>query len=116
MNIVATVTETTGAAGMKADCVLLVDGVEADRIRALWVDAGDAVSCAFTEHFAREGTYGMEVRAEDARSMRRARARSAKGTGRSGNGSAGGGETRRYRTPQSLAAAGRASSSSRTRT
>lgn len=66
-NIVATVTETTDAAGMEADCVLRVDGVEADRIRALWVDAGDAVSCAFTEHFAREGTYRVEVRMENAR-------------------------------------------------
>jgi hypothetical protein len=41
--------------GAHADCVLYVDGVEADRARGIWVDAGDAVSCSLTHVFESVG-------------------------------------------------------------
>ncbi|HEX2080173.1 MAG TPA: hypothetical protein VHG08_20900 [Longimicrobium sp.] len=59
--VTGTVRETGGDAGSYADCVLYVDGVEVDRINHVWVDAGDAVTCAFTYRFT-PGTHDVEVR------------------------------------------------------
>ncbi|HEX6749751.1 MAG TPA: hypothetical protein VF092_20840 [Longimicrobium sp.] len=61
--ITATVTETNGQVGTRTDCVLYIDGQPVDRADDIWVDAGDAVSCAFTYTFQRTGTYQVEVRA-----------------------------------------------------
>ncbi len=61
--ITGTVRETGGEAGTYTSCVLYVDGVEVDRIDDVWVDAGDAVTCAFTTDF-REGTHQVEIRLE----------------------------------------------------
>src|SRR5262249_3409393 len=61
--ITATVTETNGQVGTRTDCVLYVDGQPVDRADDIWVDAGDAVSCAFSYTFPRAGTYQVEVRA-----------------------------------------------------
>jgi len=63
VNFVATVREENGDLGARADCVLYVDGAEADRVRGLWVDAGDAVSCAFTYAFASPGYRRVRVEA-----------------------------------------------------
>jgi hypothetical protein len=51
-----------GDLGARADCVLLVDGLEVDRAWGIWVDAGSAVSCAFRHLFERLGTATLEVR------------------------------------------------------
>ena len=63
VNLVAVVSEANGDVGARADCVLYVDGVEADRARGIWVDAGDAVTCAFTYVFASAGTKRVRVEA-----------------------------------------------------
>jgi hypothetical protein len=62
-NFVATVREGNGDAGARTDCVLYVDGAEADRARGIWVDAGYAVSCAFTHVFASPGYRRVRVEA-----------------------------------------------------
>jgi len=64
VTVLATVSEGNGDVGARADCVLYVDGVEADRARAIWVDAGDEVACAFLHTFATEGDKRLRVAAE----------------------------------------------------
>jgi len=44
----AVVAELAGQRGARLDCRLFVDDVLADEAKNIWVDAGDAVSCAFT--------------------------------------------------------------------
>jgi hypothetical protein len=63
VNLVAIVSEANGDVGARADCVLSVDGAEADRARGIWVDAGGAVSCAFTHVFASAGASRVRVEA-----------------------------------------------------
>ncbi|MBV9109030.1 MAG: hypothetical protein JO306_06465 [Gemmatimonadetes bacterium] len=60
--ITATVTETNGDLGTRADCVLYVDGKPVDSASGIWVDAGGAVTCAFTYTFTDTGTHAVEVR------------------------------------------------------
>src|SRR5688572_19153565 len=55
--LTGTVTEVNGDVGGYTSCVLSVEGVQVDRIDDLWVDAGDAVTCAFTHTFPRPGSY-----------------------------------------------------------
>ncbi len=59
----ATVAELGGARGATGECVLYVDGVEADRAAGIWVDAGDQVACAFTRTFT-AGTRLLRVAVE----------------------------------------------------
>lgn len=61
VNVVATVTEANGDVGARANCVLMVNDVQADRADGIWVDAGDAVSCAFTHIFSAPGTARLRV-------------------------------------------------------
>jgi len=61
--ITGTVSETGGDVGTRADCVLYVDGQAVDRADDIWVDAGDAVTCAFRYTFASAGSHTVEVRA-----------------------------------------------------
>ncbi|HVG44400.1 MAG TPA: hypothetical protein VM890_06695 [Longimicrobium sp.] len=63
VNLVATVSEGNGDMGARADCVLYVDGVEVDRASGIWVDAGGAVTCAFTYVFPSAGTRRVRVEA-----------------------------------------------------
>ena len=63
VSLAATVSEGNGEVGARADCVLYVDGAEADRASGIWVDAGGAVSCAFTHVFASAGTKRVRVEA-----------------------------------------------------
>ena len=60
----AVVRELHGDLGVTTDCVLLVDGSEVDRAERIWVDAGDAVTCAFTHDFASGGNHAVLVRVE----------------------------------------------------
>jgi hypothetical protein len=60
-NFVAVVSEGNGDVGARADCVLYVDGVEADRAPGIWVDAGDAVSCLLSHSFATVGEKHLRV-------------------------------------------------------
>ncbi|HEU4559743.1 MAG TPA: hypothetical protein VFS20_17955 [Longimicrobium sp.] len=59
--LVAAVSEGNGEVGARGDCVLYVDGVEADRAHGIWVDAGDAVSCAFNHTFHAAGEKHLRV-------------------------------------------------------
>jgi hypothetical protein len=61
VNVAATIRETNGDVGNWATCTLFVDGVAVDAAPRVWVDAGDAVTCAFTHRFA-EGTHALLVR------------------------------------------------------
>lgn len=60
--ITGTVRETNGQVGTYTSCVLVVGGVEVDRIDHIWVDAGDVVTCAFTHTFREEGAHDVQVR------------------------------------------------------
>jgi hypothetical protein len=60
--ITGTVRETNGQVGTYTSCVLVVDGVEVDRIDHIWVDAGDVVTCAFTYTFQNDGTHNVQIR------------------------------------------------------
>ncbi|MBI2606440.1 MAG: hypothetical protein HYW49_10205 [Deltaproteobacteria bacterium] len=64
-NIAATVSELNGDVGASGNCVLYVDGVEADRANGIWVDAGGTVSCAFTQRFDTAGTRQLAVKIEN---------------------------------------------------
>ncbi|HEX8905297.1 MAG TPA: hypothetical protein VF771_10670, partial [Longimicrobiaceae bacterium] len=61
VTITAEVAELNGDVGARADCVLYVDGAEADRANGIWVDAGDAVGCAFSHTFTTPGTKLLRV-------------------------------------------------------
>jgi hypothetical protein len=56
------VTETNGDNGATADCQLWIDGELVDVSRDIWVDAGDAVTCAFTYTFPDDGPHTVEIR------------------------------------------------------
>jgi hypothetical protein len=60
--ITGTVRETNDQVGAYTSCVLVVDGVEVDRIDHIWVDAGDVVTCAFTHTFLTDGAHNVEIR------------------------------------------------------
>ncbi|HET7463114.1 MAG TPA: hypothetical protein VFJ82_17810 [Longimicrobium sp.] len=64
-SVLATVAETNGDVGARADCVLYLDGVEVDRADGIWVDAGDAVACRFWPRLGSPGTHRLEVRVEN---------------------------------------------------
>jgi hypothetical protein len=57
----ANVAELNGDVGARADCVLSVDGQQVDQALGIWVDAGQAVSCAFQTSFATTGTKHVSV-------------------------------------------------------
>ena len=63
--ITGIVTEVNGDLGTSGDCQLLVNGDVVDQARDVWVDAGDAVTCAFTYTFPAPGTYTVAVRYND---------------------------------------------------
>jgi hypothetical protein len=65
VNVAAVVSEGNGDVGARANCVLYVDGVEADRANGIWVDAGDPVSCAFTHVFETSGSRHLRVAVTD---------------------------------------------------
>jgi hypothetical protein len=66
VNILGTVAELNGDIGARADCVLYVDGLPADRADGIWVDAGDTVTCGFTHRFAAAGTHTVRLAVENA--------------------------------------------------
>jgi len=60
--ITGVVSETNGDQGSRATCELWVNGQLVDTAAGIWVDAGDAVTCAFTYTFDRPGEQQVEVR------------------------------------------------------
>jgi hypothetical protein len=62
MNVLAVVSEQNGDLGTIADCRLYAGGQLVDHANGLWVDAGDAVTCALTWTPAIAGSYPLEVR------------------------------------------------------
>ena len=63
VNLLAVVSELNGDVGAATSCELWAGGQLADAAHGVWVDAGDAVTCAFTYTFETAGTYPLEVRA-----------------------------------------------------
>jgi hypothetical protein len=62
--ITAVVGEANGETGARANCVLSVDGVDADRADGIWVDAGGTVSCTFAPSFTAAGDKQFAVRVD----------------------------------------------------
>lgn len=62
--ISSTIAELNGDVGAHTNCVLYVNGAQADQANGIWVANGDQVTCAFTRSFATAATYDLEVRAE----------------------------------------------------
>jgi hypothetical protein len=60
--ITGVVSEINGDVGTRANCELWVNGRMVDSALGIWVDAGDAVSCAFTYTFPTTGPQNVEVR------------------------------------------------------
>jgi len=60
--ITGTVTEVNGDQGSRANCQLWVNGAQVDGAAGIWVDAGDAVTCAFTWTPTGAGDYQVEIR------------------------------------------------------
>ena len=71
VNISAMISEINGDVGARADCVLSVDGVEADRAHGIWVVAGRSVSCLFIHTFPATGTSRLTVSAVSTAPCRR---------------------------------------------
>lgn len=65
--IVATVAELNGQRGARADCLLYEGTTLIDRAEDIWVDAGDAVSCAFSPTFTTTGPRTLTVRVDHVR-------------------------------------------------
>jgi hypothetical protein len=63
-NVRATIQELNGDHGARANCVLYVEGSEADRADGIWVDAGGTVQCAFVTKFASAGIANISVALE----------------------------------------------------
>jgi hypothetical protein len=63
--ISATVAEKNGDTGATGDCRLYVNDALADEAPAIWVDAGDEVSCQFAHVFTQLGTYAVRVAIEN---------------------------------------------------
>ncbi|HYC50306.1 MAG TPA: hypothetical protein VEB19_04265, partial [Gemmatimonadaceae bacterium] len=61
----ADLAELNGDVGGRANCRLLVDNVPRDEATAIWVDAGDIVSCQFSFMFENPGTYEVQISALD---------------------------------------------------
>ena len=59
--ISATIRELNHDVGARADCVLFVDDVEVSRLPGIWVDSGDAVSCAFSRAFTAAGSRQLKI-------------------------------------------------------
>ncbi|HEX2201928.1 MAG TPA: hypothetical protein VHG91_01455 [Longimicrobium sp.] len=64
IGILGVVAERNGDVGARANCLLYVDGTLADQAIGIWVDAGDAVTCAFSHTFNTPGVHTVEVRAD----------------------------------------------------
>jgi hypothetical protein len=60
-SIAATISETMGDLGAKADCILSSDGAVVDRVAGIWVDAGGVVTCHFSHTFTALGPHAIRV-------------------------------------------------------
>ena len=65
LKISAAVQELNRDTGASANCVLYVNGVQADHATNIWVDAGGTVSCMFTHQFTSAGSYDLKVAVEN---------------------------------------------------
>lgn len=63
VDISAQVSELNHDVGARATCVLTVDGTTVDHADGIWVDAGDAVTCAFQNTFTTLGNHTIAVSA-----------------------------------------------------
>lgn len=61
VTFIADVQEMNGDVGATANCVLSINGTQADVATGIWIDAGDAVNCQFSYTFTQPGTYTVTV-------------------------------------------------------
>ena len=64
VTFVANVAERNGDTGARATCGFDVDAVRRQGSAGIWIDAGDTVSCVFTEAFDTPGVYEVAVGAD----------------------------------------------------
>lgn len=62
VNVLAVASEANGDMGAYTTCELYVGGQRVDEAEGVWIDAGDAVTCAMAWAFSTPGTYAVEVR------------------------------------------------------
>jgi hypothetical protein len=67
VDITAPVVEHMGDLGAHADCVLLIDDVQADIAPDMWIDASGSTTCRFTATFTKDGTHKLTVAAQNVR-------------------------------------------------
>ena len=67
VDVTATVVEHMGDLGAHADCVLLVDDVQADIAPDMWLDANGSTTCRFAPSFPVAGRHTVTVRAQNVR-------------------------------------------------
>lgn len=63
ITFVAEVEEKNGDVGATTNCELSINGTQVNATGAIWVDAGDAVNCQFSQAFTTPGTYTIKVAA-----------------------------------------------------
>ena len=66
-SIAATIRELNGDSGARTDCVLLLQNAEIDRVKNVWVDAGDSVQCVFWQSIDHVGGAGYLIKLENTR-------------------------------------------------
>jgi hypothetical protein len=67
VSVTALVVEHMGDLGAHADCVLLVDGVQADIAPDMWIDASGSTTCRFVATFTVAGMHKLTVSAQNVR-------------------------------------------------
>lgn len=67
VHVSATITELNREVGATADCILFADGQQVSAAEGIWVDAGDAVTCAFVTTFGTTGTKHLTITAANVR-------------------------------------------------
>src|SRR5438067_5004192 len=65
ISISATVQELKGDLGANADCVLYVDGLQADRVSGMWVAPKGTVTCETTHTFSTPGPHALKMTLEN---------------------------------------------------
>ncbi|HEY0157082.1 MAG TPA: hypothetical protein VGF28_07300 [Thermoanaerobaculia bacterium] len=63
VNISAVLRERNGDTGARVNCVLLIDGMYADSVEQVWVDAGGTVTCSMLYAFPAPGDIPITVQA-----------------------------------------------------
>jgi hypothetical protein len=61
----ATISERMGDLGAHADCVLMVDGLQVDVAKGIWIDAASVVTCRWAYSFSTSGMHTVAARVQN---------------------------------------------------